>query len=391
MMRAMPESMRIRGVQAPVIPILGRWVRETPGTISLGQGVVSYGPPPAALEAARRFGADPDDHIYGPVEGDPELLDALAGKLAADNGISLGTSSRLVVTAGANMAFVDAVLAIADPGDDVILQVPYYFNHEMAVGMAGCRAVAVATDSRYQLALERIAAAITPRTRAIVTISPNNPSGAVYPEATLREVNRLCAARGLYHIHDEAYEYFVYDGARHFSPGSIEGAGPHTISIFSMSKTYGLASWRIGYTVLPSHLFEAVSKIQDTVLICATRVAQRTALAALGAGRSYCDRHVARLAGVRRSVYTRFAEIADLCEAPVAAGAFYVLIGVKTRLGSMAVAERLVREHRVAVVPGDAFGMTDGCHLRVSYGALDPGSVEEGLDRLVRGLRAIVA
>lgn len=391
MIRAMTESMRMRGVQAPVIPILGRWLRETPGAISLGQGVVSYGPPAAALEAARHFGGDPASHLYGPVEGDADLVDALSRKLAADNGIHLGASSSVVVTAGANMAFFNAVLAVVDPGDEVILQVPYYFNHEMAVEMAGCRPVPVATDAQYQPVPSRIADAITPRTRAIVTVSPNNPSGAVYAEPVLRDINALCAARGLYHIHDEAYEYFVYDGARHFSPGSLETAAAHTISIFSLSKSYGMASWRIGYMVLPSHLVEAVSKIQDTILICPTRVAQRAALAALGVGRSYCDAHVARLGEVRHAVYERFADVAALCDAPDAGGAFYVLIDVKTGLGSMTVAERLVRDHGVAVVPGEAFGLTGGCRLRVSYGALDAATVREGLGRLVRGLRAITS
>src|SRR5438093_284653 len=94
-------------------------------------------------------------------------------------------------------------------------------------------------------------AALTPKTRAVVTISPNNPTGAVYPEAALREVNAICREHGLYHIHDEAYEYFVYDGAKHFSPGSIPGAATHTISLYSLSKAYGFASWRIGAMVIP--------------------------------------------------------------------------------------------------------------------------------------------
>ena len=128
---------------------------------------------------------------------------------------------------------------------------PYYFNHEMAVTMAGCRPVLVATDDDFQLDLDAVAAAITANTRAVVTISPNNPSGAVYPEADLRELNRLCAERGVYHIHDEAYEYFLYDGAEHFSPGSLPDAGDHTISLFSLSKAYGFASWRIGYLPPP--------------------------------------------------------------------------------------------------------------------------------------------
>ena len=119
-----------------------------------------------------------------------------------------------MVTAGGNMAFVHAVLAITGPDDEVILPVPFYFNHEMAIQMAGCRVVPVATDSRYQLDVDAIRAAMTPRTRAVVTISPNNPTGAVFPERALRDVNTLCRDRGIYHISDEAYEYFTYGSAR---------------------------------------------------------------------------------------------------------------------------------------------------------------------------------
>ena len=165
--------------------------------------------------------------------------------------------------------------------------------------MASCRPVAVATDDRYQLRLDAIRAAITPRTRAIVTISPNNPSGAVYPEADLRAVNALCAERGLYHITDEVYEYFTYDPATHTSAGSATGAAAHTISIYSLSKAYGFASWRIGYMVVPEALALAVNKIQDTMLICAPHISQAAAIGALRAGRAYCDRHVATL--IRRA------------------------------------------------------------------------------------------
>src|SRR5206468_4588239 len=143
------------------------------------------------------------------------LLEGLEGKLARENGIRLAAQNRLLVTAGGNMAFMNAVLAITDPGDEIILQTPYYFNHEMAVTMASCRPILIATDENYQLRPSAIRDAITPRTPAVVTISPNNPTGAVYPEAALREVNQICRDRGIYHIHDEAYEYFTYDGARH--------------------------------------------------------------------------------------------------------------------------------------------------------------------------------
>jgi aspartate/methionine/tyrosine aminotransferase len=260
----------------------------------------------------------------------------------------------------------------------------------MAVTMASCRPVLVPTDSSYQLQPEAIARAITPRTRAIVTISPNNPTGAVYSEEALREVNRLCRERGLYHIHDEAYEYFTYGGVKHFSPGSIEGAGDYTISLFSLSKAYGFASWRIGYLVVPEHLIEAINKIQDTILICAPVISQFAALGALEAGRAYCAERVACLARVRESVLRQLNELSDLCEVPPADGAFYFLLRMKRDIRPMTLVERLITEYKVAVIPGTAFGLFDGNYLRVAYGALTAETVREGVDRLVRGLRQIV-
>ena len=233
-------SARVQAVQAPVIPIVAGWIRETPGTISLGQGVVSYGPPREAIASLASFGGELADHRYGPVEGLPRLVARLEAKLRDENGLDVARGSRVVVTAGGNMAFLNAVLAIADPGDEIILPVPFYFNHDMAIVLAGCRTVPVATRPDYQLDLAALAAAITPRTRAIVTVSPNNPSGAVYPEAALRAVNDLCRERGLFHIHDEAYEYFTYDEP-HVSPGAFAGAAGHTISMWSLSKAFGFA------------------------------------------------------------------------------------------------------------------------------------------------------
>lgn len=384
-------SQRMRAVQAPIIPIVGRWTRETPGTLSLGQGLVTYGPPPAALAAARAFGDSPADHLYGPVEGEPDLLEALERKLAAENGIAVRPGRHVVVTAGGNMAFLNAVLAIGDLGDEFLLPVPFYFNHEMAIAMAGCRPVPVPTRRDFQLDLEALARAVTPRTRAIVTISPNNPTGAVYGEADLRAVNALCAERGLYHVHDEVYEYFTYDGVAHVSPGRFPAAAEHTISLFSLSKAYGFAGWRIGYMVIPESLFEAVNKIQDTNLICPPIVSQRAARAAIGTGRAYTDVHVAALADRRHRVMDALASLGDLVDVPAADGAFYFVIRVRTPLSSMQVVERLIREHRVALIPGTAFGLDDqqGATLRLSYGAVEGDVLAEALARLTAGLQAL--
>jgi aspartate/methionine/tyrosine aminotransferase len=288
------------------------------------------------------------------------------------------------------MAFMHAVLATTSPGDEIILPVPFYFNHEMAIEMAGCRAVRVPTDDRYQLRLDAIERAITDRTRAIVTISPNNPSGAVLTESSLRAVNELCRRHGLYHLSDEPYEYFTY-GVRHTSPGSFPGAEGHTISMYSLSKAYGFAGWRVGYMVYPEALASAMIKSQDTILICPTIAAQIGAQAAIEVGRSYCEPHVRELATIRDVVVSRLSALGSLATVPAADGAFYCLLRVNADADPMAIAERLIREHKVAVIPGTAFGMTDGCYFRVAYGALQKETVAEGIGRLVSGLRALLS
>lgn len=383
------ESKRLTAVQTPVIPIVSQWMAETPGTISLGQGMVAYGPPEAALEAARRFPQQDGEHRYGRVEGLPELSDLFEAKLLAENNIRVRPHSRVVITAGSNLAFMNAVLAIADPGDEFIFPLPYYFNHVMAVTMASCVTVGVTTLPDCQLDVDAIARAITPRTKAVVTCSPNNPTGAVYSEASLRAVNALCRERGIFHIHDEAYEYFTYDHTVNFSAGSIEGAAAHTISLYSLSKGYGMASWRVGFMVIPEALWPAVNKIQDTLLICNSQIAQRVAVAALQVGSSYPKGHAARIGALRSRVYAALTDPAVPCETANVHGAFYHFVRVKTAMSSMTLAERLIREHQVAVIPGEAFGVSDVCTVRVSFGALDEATVDEGLGRLTRGLIAL--
>jgi aspartate/methionine/tyrosine aminotransferase len=384
------QSQRLKSVQTPIIPVVAEWIRLYPGTISLGQGVVGYGPPPETAAQIQRFLSDPENHKYKPVTGLPELVEAFTRKLKAENGVAVEPDARLVVTAGGNMAFMNAVLAIADPGDEIILQTPYYFNHEMAVTMASCRPVLVATDDNYQLRPEALRKAITPRTRAVVTISPNNPTGAVYPEAVLRDVNALCREHGLHHIHDEAYEHFVYDEARHFSPGSIPGAAAHTISLYSLSKAFGFASWRIGAMVIPERLLMPVRKIQDTILICAPVISQFAAIGALQAGSNYCREKLRSIREVRELVLGELQALRDLCYTPSAEGAFYFLLQVQAERSDLELTERLIREHGVAVIPGTAFGIHRGCHLRIAYGALRKETASEGIGRLVCGLKKIL-
>ena len=377
---------RMNLVQSPLIPVIGELIQNNPGTISLGQGVVAYPPPPQAIASLQLFLAEPNNHLYQSVTGIKPLVEAIKIKLAQDNQIEVNSENSIVVTAGGNMAFLSAILAITKAGDEIILNTPYYFNHEMAITMANCRPVLVKTDCNYQPDLEAIMGAITPKTKAIVTISPNNPTGAVYSANCLQKINNICRDRGIYHLSDEAYEYFTYDGVKHTSPAAFEHTAAHTISLFSLSKAYGFASWRIGYMVIPQHLLMAVKKVQDTNLICPPVVSQYAALGALQTGISYCRQHLTEIARVRAIFARQLDLIGDICRVTLGEGAFYFFLKINTKIDDFELVKQLIKEYRVAVIPGSTFGMEDGCYLRVAYGSLKPDAAEVGIKRLIEGL-----
>lgn len=386
-----PVARRMEAIQAPVIATVSGLIAAHPGTISLGQGMVGYGPPSESLARLQSLWDAPELHRYQAVAGLPELRRSLAEKVQRDNGIEVGEGHFLLVTAGSNMAFLQTLLAIADPGDEVVLLAPFYFNHEMAVGLADCRPVVVPVGEGFQPDLTAVEAAISSRTRALVTVSPNNPTGAVYPRGLLRAINQLCAARGIFHISDEAYESFVYGAAEHVSPGSFPGAEGHTITLYSLSKAYGFAGWRIGYGVFPAHLEAALMKIQDTNLICPPVISQYAALGALEAGAEYFRGHLHALTAVRALVLAELAPVVRFClRPPVADGALYVFLELDSKESGFDLTAELVRRFGVAPLPGETFGVEDRCALRVSYGALGRDMVAEGMGRLVRGLEALV-
>ena len=352
---------RMAAVADPVIARVGALVRQRPGALSLAQGMVAWGPPPGVRQAvvAALEAADHRLDRYGPVQGEEPLLEAVRRELADVRGLDLGDSD-LLVTAGSNMAFSAIAQVLCDPGDEVLLPLPFYFNHAMAIRLAGGVPVPVAAGLVPDP--ERLAAAITSRTRAIVTISPNNPSGVVTPPAVLAAINGLCERHGLLHVSDEAYADFVHGPVAHRGPGRLPGSGGHTVSLFSLSKAYGMAGWRVGYAAVPRQLMGALAKVQDTVLISPPQVSQGRrwppstpvppgagpASWPWGIGAASCSRRW------RRPGVT--AELAWSCLGPPD-GAFYGLLRFSSRLGGLRVMERLVLEHGVAALPGESFGL----------------------------------
>jgi len=390
-------------VLKPVIAELGGWVRATPGTLSLAQGMVGWSPPDGVLSALAEALQEPGSglHLYGPVQGEPPLLEAIQSNLSTHHNLDLA-GSTLWVTAGSNMAFsaMAQVICGAGAGEaaEVILPVPYYFNHVMAIQLAG--GLPVPVDAGLVPDLERLGAAITPRTRAIVTVSPNNPSGVVIPQRVLAGINALCAERGLFHISDEAYGAFVHGDEPHWSPGSAPGSSAHTISLHSLSKAYGMAGWRVGYMAAPEQLTAALAKVQDTVLICPPVPIQRAAVAALQAGPAWVAPRVGALADRRRQLLAAVAAhqakglpVRLLAEPD---GAFYALLQITAGRGQLdadTLMRRLVLEYRVAAVSGASFGLHGDSHglvLRLSYGLLDGADLAEALRRLFLGIAEIL-
>jgi aspartate/methionine/tyrosine aminotransferase len=392
---------RLRAVLAPVIPHVAALTAAHPGTLSMAQGMVDWGPPPEvlvgiqdALASARVDGqAAAALDRYGPMQGDPELLEALATHLLNRHGLDL-EGAALLVTAGSNMAFQTLMQVLCDPGDEVIVPAPWYFNHVMAVQLAG--GVPVLPDAGLIPDLHGLEAAITPRSRAIVTVSPNNPSGVVMPPERLAAINALCASHGLLHISDEAYAAFVHGTVPHRSPAAAPGAAAHTVTLQSFSKAYGMAGWRLGCAAVPQQLLPALAKVQDTNLICPPRLNQRAALAALAAGPAWLEPRLETIRHRRNQLLQSLGQAQDqglpttLLREPD--GAFYALLQVRTPLSGLELVERLIREHGVAVLPGESFGLParDGqAVLRLSYGLLPPAPLEEALQRLCGGIRAL--
>ena len=387
----MKVSEKITAIQEPVVQVVGKLVNENPGTISLGQGVVFYSPPKKVFDDIAKLDLSSSVlNLYGHVGGIPALLDRIKIKLWEDNRITVKNGrNSVLVSSGANMAFYNVLKSIVDDADEVIILAPYYFNYEMAIRMFSCTPVIVDSFGSEEEVYDRIESAITPKSRAVVTISPNNPTGEVYREEFLRKINALCKDKKIYHISDEAYEYFVYNGRKHFSSASIEGSEPYTISLFSMSKSYGVAGWRIGYTVMPEQLVSSFKKIQDTNAICPNVLAQYAAVSALEVGKDYCEEKIKTLDENRKYALQALRSLGTKIEFKEPDGAIYFYLKVNSDVKPIELVQKLVREFKVAVIPGTAFGSNNGCYLRLGFGAVTGDRFKDAIDRFKRGIDSI--
>ncbi len=384
-----PLPDRVRRVTMPPIDELNTWMAETNAAggdvISLGQSVPFFGPPSEMIEAARgaldNFG--PRLHTYGPDAGIPELRDALAEKLLKFNGIDIDPNSRIMVTPGSNQAFTVAMMTILEPGDEVAIVSPYYFNHHMAIELCGGEVVEIplSEETGFQLRAEDVESVLTDRTRAVVLISPNNPTGAVYSPENIQAVARMLTERGIYLISDDAYEVFCFDGARHSSPAAMVEDTDLVITLGSLSKTFGMTGWRIGYMVAGADVIRQALKVQDSTAICAPIISQVAALAALKHMPDYPQSMIREL-DERRSLLESVADEAPALHWQKTDGALFGMVRVDVETKGRDLAWELLEEAQVLTVPGRAFGQQWRGFIRISYGCSPRERYEEALGRL---------
>ena len=346
---------------------------------------------------------------------------ALREKLERENRIPMADRG-LMVTCGANQAFAHAMLALCDAADEVVLFAPYYFSHLVALQMFGLRPRILPCEAASGVpSLGALRGALDDaggRVRAVVLVSPGNPSGTIVPEALGRAVLRECAARGVWLVTDEAYEHFTFGGDADGGaiPHASLAAPPTTpagnadadaserecvVSLFTFSKSYGMAGWRVGYLVYPRRLDGALLKVQDTLLTHAPLYCQRLALAALrDLGTPWVRAQVASLAPAREALWRAVAPLFELRravaggaptpdKAPQSIGAFYFFVPVPEGVPEEEALRLLAEEYRLLLLPGSAFGAAG--FLRLSYGALAATEVEPVAARLAEAAARLIA
>jgi aspartate aminotransferase len=357
--------------------------------IGFGAGEPDFPTPPHIVEAAVAACADPRNHRYSPAGGLPELKEAIAAKTLRDSGYACEPSQVLVTNGGKHAVFT-AFAALCDPGDEVICPAPYWTTYPEAITLAGGVPVVVDTDveSGFQVTIEQLDEAVTERTKILLFVSPDNPSGAVYPPAAVEAIGRWALERGVWVVTDEIYEHLTYGSHEFVSmPTVVPDLADQCIVVNGVAKTYAMTGWRVGWMIGPGDVVKASTNFQSHVTSNVANVSQRAALAAVSGPLD--DVVTMREAFTRRArtMHEKLNAIDGVtCLEPQ--GAFYAYpdlrgllnrpIGGTTATSTLELADLVLDQAKVAFVPGEAFGL--GGFGRFSF-ALADDDLAEGIDR----------
>lgn len=325
------------------------------GAVNLAQGFPDF-PAPVELKQAAKRAIDEDYNQYAITHGSPNFRAAIAGKARSHNGLECDPDRNVTVTCGATEAMIATLLAIINPGDEIVIFEPFYENYGPDAILADAIPKYVALrGADYAIDRAELEAAFSPRTKAIIVNTPHNPTGKVFSRAELEVIASLCRQYDTLAITDEIYEHIIYGGARHLSIGAMPGMGDRTVTISGLSKTYSVTGWRLAYTIASERLTAAIRKVHDFLTVGAPHPLQEAGAAALRLPESFYA-ELAEMYGRKRAMLLEALTAAGLeCRAPQ--GAYYIMADV-SRLGfsdDFAAADFMLEEVGVAAVPGSSF------------------------------------
>lgn len=351
-----------------------------PDIIALGRGDPDLPTPAHILDAAKAAVRD-QKTAPTPVAGMPALREAIAGKLREENGIDAGPENVIVTTGGQEALFL-VMHTLLDPGDDILVPDPRYTSYDDAIASAGARMVMVPTDhaDAFNLRPEAVEAAITPRTRALLIVTPSNPTGGIVTEDRLRAIADIALRHNLIVISDEIYEKFVYEPWQHFSIASVPGMADHAITLNGFSKTYSMTGLRVGYAAAPRNVIEAMTRVKAATTGPAATVSQHAALAAI-TGPVEPLHEIKRIYGERRAAMMAGLDAMGL-DYSEPRGAFFLWTNsTSTGIHATELSYLLLKEGRVLIFPGTGFGDNWGGYLRISL-LQSTDKIREALDRM---------
>jgi aminotransferase len=350
--------------------------------ISLGRGDPDFHTPHHIVEAAKAAIDDNQHHYTDPV-GLPQLREAISENLLQDYSLDYNVE-EIVVTDGVQEAIMLCALALVDEGDEVLLPSPRFTSYDLAIRLCGGKPVPVQTHERNDFALmaTEIEMHITDRTKVLVLVTPNNPTGAVTPPSEIRRLAALVLEHDLTVISDEIYAKLIYEGSEHLSIGSLPGMRERTITVNGFSKTYAMTGWRVGYLAAPQPFIRKVIEPRHALSISTCTPSQYAALAALTGPQDEVEKMRQAYAARRMYVMEALDDMGLTYGLP--GGAFYIYANISsTNLAAAQFCETLLREGRVMVFPGTMFGDENDNHVRISY--LQPiDRIEEALQRMQR-------
>ncbi|MGH2561253.1 MAG: pyridoxal phosphate-dependent aminotransferase [Thermomicrobiales bacterium] len=340
--------------------------------IDLGGGDPDFITPEHIRQAAADAMNAGETH-YVASAGIPTLRQAIAAKLKQDNGIEVDWKTEVIVTPGGKASLFQAMLALVEPGVDVLVLEPAWVSYVPMIEMAGGQAVPVGLnpDNNWHVTFEKLEAAVTPRCRGILVNSPNNPSGRVLDQDELDAICKIANKYDLLVYTDEMYEKIIYDGHQHVSIATLPGMHERTLTFNGLSKAYAMTGWRLGYVAGPRVFLDEIAKVHSHSVTCATSFAQAGGVAALTGPQDFIGEMVTAWDRRRQMIAAGLSAVKGI-HCPLVEGAFYAFADARgTGMDSLTLSDKLLQEAHVAVTPGVAFGAAGEGHLRLSFATSD--------------------